>query len=52
MKVFLAGGTGFIGSYFLKKLIDSNYEFKALSIIGSKTKINLNAHEPQWLLKI
>ncbi len=51
MKVFLTGGTGFIGSYVLKKLIDSNYEVKALSRIGSKTKINLYGHEPQWLFK-
>lgn len=51
MKIFLTGGTGFIGSHFLKFVINEGFEVVALKRSQlSKTKINL-LKQPLWLNK-
>jgi nucleoside-diphosphate-sugar epimerase len=51
MKVFLTGATGFIGSHFLKCIINEGYEVIALKRSQkSKTKIQLDK-QPIWLIK-
>ena len=51
MKVFLTGGTGFIGSHFIHKGLEKGLSIKALKRKeGAQTKIKLN-QEPEWLLK-
>ncbi len=51
MKIFLTGGTGFIGSHFLKAGLEQNRQIRALKRnSNSKTKIPLNI-QPEWLQK-
>jgi len=51
MKIFLTGGTGFIGSHLLKKAIEQKFDIIALRrSIRSCTKISLSS-EPLWLTK-
>jgi nucleoside-diphosphate-sugar epimerase len=51
MKIFLTGGTGFIGSHFLKHALESGHEVLALKrAIHSVPKINLQV-QPNWLIK-
>lgn len=51
MKIFLTGGTGFIGSHFLSQGLGKGYKIKALRrSVTSETKIPLNI-EPEWVLK-
>ncbi len=51
MKIFLTGGTGFIGSHFLLQALQEGYEVKALKRQPtSRTKIPLNK-QPEWLEK-
>ena len=42
MKIFLSGGTGFIGSYVLKELLKSNHELSLLSRNNIEDKFKLN----------
>ena len=48
MKIFLTGGTGFIGSYFIENFIDRGDELICLRRLGSKNKRKLN-NEPVWI---
>ena len=48
MKIFLTGGTGFIGSHFINILLENGIEVVCLRRVGSKPRIKLNI-EPFWL---
>jgi nucleoside-diphosphate-sugar epimerase len=48
MKIFVTGGTGFIGSHFLNKAIATGHDVLALRRVGSRTRISL-PKEPTWL---
>lgn len=48
MKVFVTGGTGFIGSHVLKCLLERGFEVAALRLPGEKPRISLPA-EPSWV---
>ena len=48
MKIFLTGGTGFIGSHFLKQALSAGHEVTALRRKGSKPRIPI-ALQPTWL---
>jgi len=48
LKIFLTGGTGFIGSYFIENAIDNGYELICLRRPGSKNKRKLK-NKPIWL---
>jgi len=51
MKIFLTGGTGFIGSHFLSQVLGKDYKIKALQrTLTSKPKITLDK-QPEWLQK-
>jgi nucleoside-diphosphate-sugar epimerase len=48
VKIFVTGGTGFIGGHFLKAAIAAGHDVLALRRAGSKTRIPL-PKEPTWL---
>jgi nucleoside-diphosphate-sugar epimerase len=48
MKIFLTGGTGFIGSHFLNQAMAQGHEVLALRRPGSQPRIAL-AQQPQWI---
>lgn len=48
MKLFVTGGTGFIGSHFLQKALAAGHEVLALRRPGGRPRIPLAA-EPVWL---
>lgn len=48
MKIFLTGGTGFVGSHFLKQALAQGHEVIALRRPGSQPRISLS-QEPIWL---
>lgn len=48
MKIFVTGGTGFIGSHFVKHALEAGHEVIALRRPGSCTAIPLS-HEPTWV---
>lgn len=48
MKLFVTGGTGFIGSHFLRQALAAGHEVVALRRPGSRTRMPL-AVEPVWL---
>jgi nucleoside-diphosphate-sugar epimerase len=48
MKIFLTGGTGFLGSHFLRLAIDADLEVVALRSPGKKCRLPL-ASEPLWI---
>ena len=51
MRLFLTGGTGFIGSHFLKESLERELEVIALKrSVDSQTKIPLH-RDPEWLIK-
>lgn len=51
MKIFLTGGTGFIGSHFINNAIAEGLNIRALRrSLESTSKINL-IHKPEWLNK-
>jgi len=51
MKIFLTGGTGFIGSHFINKAMNSGHEVLALKrSMNSKPRVDL-IEEPRWLNK-
>lgn len=47
MKLFVTGGTGFIGSHFLKQALAAGHEVRALRRPGSRPRISLK-QEPEW----
>ena len=50
MRIFLTGGTGFVGSHLLNCLLKNNVDITALKRNeNSKTKISLNK-EPKWVI--
>jgi len=48
MKIFVTGGTGFIGSHFLKRALAAGHEVIALRLPGDRPKILLAA-QPEWV---
>ena len=48
MRIFVTGGTGFIGSHFVKLALSSGHEVSALRRPGSKPRIQL-PQEPEWI---
>jgi len=48
MKIFLTGGTGFIGSHFINKAMAANLNLICLRRKGSQSRISLNK-EPVWV---
>ena len=50
MKIFVTGGTGFIGSHVIKYLANTNYQIIALRRPGSKFRIR-SVNSPSWIEK-
>jgi len=48
MKLFVTGGTGFIGGHFIKAAMQNNYKIVALRRHGSQARIPL-VKEPLWI---
>jgi nucleoside-diphosphate-sugar epimerase len=48
MKIFVTGGTGFIGSHFLNCALAAEHEVVALRLPGDQPKIRLSKN-PEWL---
>lgn len=48
MKIFLTGGTGFIGSHFIQQTLEAGHELTCLKRKESKTKIILSK-QPTWV---
>ena len=48
MKLFVTGGTGFVGTHFLQQALAAGHEVIALRRHGSKTRLPLLV-EPQWI---
>lgn len=48
MKIFLTGGTGFVGSHFLRQALAQGHEVIALRRPGSQPRIGLS-QEPVWV---
>lgn len=48
MKIFLTGGTGFVGSHFLQQALAQGHEVLAQRRPGSQTRVEL-AQQPQWV---
>ena len=48
MKIFVTGGTGFIGGHFLKGALAAGYDVLALRRAGGKKRVSL-PQEPVWL---
>ena len=48
MKIFLTGGTGFIGSHFINAMHRDGHKVVALRRKGSKPRIKLD-QEPKWI---
>lgn len=48
MKIFLTGGTGFVGSHFLEQALSNGHEVLALRRPNSQPRIKLN-QQPTWL---
>jgi len=48
MKLFVTGGTGFIGSHFIKQALSAGYDIVALRRPGAALKIKLEK-EPAWV---
>ena len=48
MKIFVTGGTGFIGTHFLRSALTEGHSVTALRRLGSQPRLAL-AHEPRWL---
>lgn len=48
MRIFVTGGTGFVGSHFLKQALNSGYEVLALRRANSQTRIPL-PRQPIWI---
>ncbi|MGA7713024.1 MAG: NAD(P)-dependent oxidoreductase [Rhizomicrobium sp.] len=48
MKIFLTGGTGFIGSHFIEQALNTGHEVTALRRSGSSARIPLS-RQPVWI---
>jgi nucleoside-diphosphate-sugar epimerase len=48
MKLFVTGGTGFIGSHFVKQALAAGHQVRALRRPGSRPRIPLDG-QPDWL---
>lgn len=48
MKIFLTGGTGFVGTHFLRQALAAGHEVVALRRPGSRPRLEL-AQQPRWL---
>jgi UDP-glucose 4-epimerase len=48
MRIFVTGGTGFIGSHFLRAALAAGHEILAVRRVGSKPRIPME-REPDWL---
>lgn len=50
MKIFLTGGTGFIGSHFIQQALDAGHVLNAQRRLGSQPRVPLAA-QPTWIDK-
>lgn len=50
MRIFVTGGTGFVGSHFLNQALQAGHQVVALKRKGSAPRIPIIG-EPQWLVK-
>jgi nucleoside-diphosphate-sugar epimerase len=50
MKLFVTGGTGFVGTHFIGQAIDAGHDILALRRPGSRARLPLTV-EPMWLEK-
>lgn len=50
MRMFITGGTGFLGSHFIQQALDHDHEIFALRRLGSTPRITLK-REPNWIEK-
>jgi nucleoside-diphosphate-sugar epimerase len=48
MKIFLTGGTGFVGTHFLRQALAADHEVVALRRPGSRTRLEL-PRQPYWI---
>lgn len=48
MRIFLTGGTGFIGNHFIEQAIEAGHEVRAIRRKDSQTRRTLKV-QPQWL---
>jgi len=48
MRIFVTGGTGFIGSHFIKGALSGGHEVVALRRLGSSPRIDLDEN-PRWI---
>ena len=48
MRIFVTGGTGFIGSHFVKNAIENGFDLNCLRRVGSKPRIEIEK-EPNWI---
>jgi nucleoside-diphosphate-sugar epimerase len=48
MKLFVTGGTGFVGSHFLRQALAAGHEVHALRRPGSRPRVNLEV-QPNWI---
>lgn len=48
MRIFLTGGTGFVGSHFIAQALDAGHEIIALRRPGSEPRLHLKA-QPIWI---
>jgi nucleoside-diphosphate-sugar epimerase len=48
MKIFVTGGTGFLGSHLIRQALAEGHDVVALRRTGSQPRISLN-REPKWL---
>lgn len=50
MRLFITGGTGFLGSHFIQKALDAGHNVCAVRRSGKSPRISLSA-EPNWIIK-
>lgn len=48
MRIFVTGGTGFVGGHFIRSAIEHGHDVTALRRVGSRARIGFDL-EPEWL---
>lgn len=49
MKLFVTGGTGFLGTHFLRQALKAGHEVVAQRRLGSRSRLPLGEQQPLWL---